>query len=769
MSTQTEKQVDLVTLTIDGQSVTVPKGTTVFHAAKQLKIELPIFCYQDRMPPFGACRVCMVEVEKMAKPQTSCTLVAMEGMVVKTQSPTAVNARENILEYLLINHPLDCPICDKGGECPLQDQVYDHGPGISRFFEEKRHFKKPIPKSPVLMLDRERCIICARCTRFGDIVAGDNALELIDRGFKSEVGTPHGEPAESKFIGNTIMICPVGALTSQVYRFRARPWDNDTTESTCTLCPVGCSMNLDSRDGEIMRTRSRENRAVNDIWMCDKGWFGYEFTSNPDRLQSPLIRKNGKLESSTWEEALTLVAMKIKEAVPSGKIGALGGNPLTVEDNYLFQSIMRKGAGVNNVDHHVSCTTSTFQQTGMTLGMEIPIGDCETLSHAILLGCDITEEFPVVWLRLKQGINHGAKATFIGHYAPEVARHLDRVVLHKPLQELEIIKNTLTDIINNSTDGNCAIFVGSQYLNSSACKNIISELQNLKSSNPNITLNIMEGRGNSYGAHFAGMTPYAGAKEGLNALQMLQKASTEGWNFLYVAGADPKTKYPSKLWNAARNNLNFLVVQDLFLTETAQTADVVLPTLSYIEKNGSFVNMEGRVQKLLPGKEIPLELLSDSEIFTKLAEKLGITIALDKEFLEKMQNKHVKFDRKDIPYKEINIPAFKSDSTDLLASFSHILFDQGVRMNHNSHVKMMVKEARARIHPLDAEKRNLKDGDEVSLSSNDKSIKGKIKVDKTLSEGVIVLPLNFTDLPVQELGPYLWNGMSIKITKSTEQ
>ena len=232
MTTEIEKEENFVHLTIDNMPVKVPKGTTVYTASKQLGIEIPIFCYQDRMPPFGACRVCLVEVEKFGKLQTSCSLEATEGMVVHTQSQKSVNERKNILEFLLINHPLDCPICDKGGECPLQDQALKFGPGESRFFEEKRHFTKALPLGPVLMLDRERCIVCARCTRFGDLISGDHALEFIERGYKTEVGTPDGKPVESKFIGNTINICPVGALTSQVYRFRARPWDNHTTKST---------------------------------------------------------------------------------------------------------------------------------------------------------------------------------------------------------------------------------------------------------------------------------------------------------------------------------------------------------------------------------------------------------------------------------------------------------------------------------------------------------------------------------------------------------
>lgn len=419
----------LVKLTIDGRRVDVPKGTTVYQAATLLGIEIPIFCYHEKMPSFGACRMCLVEVEKMGKLQTSCTLEVAEGMVVKTDTCNAVKEREGILELLLINHPLDCPICDRGGECPLQDQALKFGPEKSRFYEEKRKFFKPKPLGPVLMLDRERCIVCARCTRFGEIVAGDHALEFIDRGFKTEVGTLNDRPVDSKFIGNTIMICPVGALTSQVYRFRARPWDNDSIESTCTLCPVGCSMILDSRDGEIVRTRSKENRKINDIWLCDKGWFGYEFTYHPDRLQKPLIRKNGKLIETSWDEALSAIKIGIEKGKDARGIAGWGGIPLTVEENYLFQSLMRDVIQTPHIDYRIGMPIRSLAEEGLTPGMEISFENIEELSFAALLGIDLTEEFPIGWLRLKQALNHGAEVLFLGHFAPEISTQLSKTIL----------------------------------------------------------------------------------------------------------------------------------------------------------------------------------------------------------------------------------------------------------------------------------------------------------------------------------------------------
>ncbi len=615
----------LITLTIDDHQIQVPKGTTVYTAARQLKIELPIFCYQDRMPPFGACRVCLVEVDKMPKLQTSCTLECSEGMVVRTQAHAAVKGRNEILEFLLINHPLDCPVCDRGGECPLQDQVLKFGPGESRFFEDKRRFEKPISLGPVLKLDRERCIQCARCTRFGDIVAGDHALEFIERGWRTEVGTADGGAPRSKYIGNTIMICPVGALTSDVYRFRARPWDNLSTDTTCTLCPVGCSMILDSRDGEIMRTRSQENQSVNDIWLCDKGWFGYEFSSSEERLTQPLIRINEKLTPVSWEDAFSFVANKMKEAKANGKIAALGGNTLTVEENYLLQMLMRDACGTNNVDNRVGMPCIQSNDEGLPAGMEIELGECESLTHVLLLGLDVTEDFPVLWLRLKQAINKGCKITFAGHYAPEVSRYFERTILHAPLDELAALQS-LRELGPNS-----AVFVGSQYLASTNRKAILSEILSWQPQ----SLNLLEGRNNSLGARFAGMHPEfkpQGIKvenKGKNAVEIIDEASKNGWDFLYAVGCDIASKIPQTQWQQLREKLGCLVVQDLFMTKTAQEADCVLPTLSYVEKGGSFLNIENRIQKLKPGKAIPKGVFADSYIFVRIANKLNCTLVRD--------------------------------------------------------------------------------------------------------------------------------------------
>jgi len=759
----TDEKKDVVTLIIDGQQITVPKGTTVYNAAMEIRAKIPIFCYQDRMPPFGACRVCLVEVEKMNKLQTSCTLEATEGMVVRTQSDNAVAGRKDILEFLLINHPLDCPICDKGGECPLQDNTFDYGPGISRFFEEKRKFKKPLPLGPVLMLDRERCIACARCTRFGEHVAGDSALVLLERGYRTEVGTANGGNVESKFIGNTIMICPVGALTSQAYRFRARPWDNDTVSSTCTLCPVGCSLRLDCRDGEIMRTRSCEQKDVNDIWLCDKGWFGYEFAEHENRLQTPLIKKNGELKEASWEEALNVIAKRLDLARQNGRIAGLGGSSLTTEENFLFQKFMRDCLSADSIDYRLGQSIIPSNANGMDSGMDISIGECEKLTNFLLLGIDITEEFPVIWLRLKQAMNNGAKGTFFGHFTPEIAPLLENAVIHKPGKELDTLKAHIKDI-EESLRGSkrSAIFLGRQYLSMENRAQILEFIKALKEKNPNLSINLLEGSENSMGAHFAGMLPDIGPGGtplnvgGDDAIEILEKE----WDVLYIAGNNPASKLPNR-FKETRKNVGFIVVQDLFRTPTAELADVVLPVRSFIEKEGSFINIARKIQKLKPANIRLQNIYSDGEIFVLLAEKLGASLKLDPGFSEELKQPYLSISQNKKSAISHLVEPLKDSS--LAATFAISLFDKGQRMMHNKGLLQLVKEPRVRLNNSEAAKRGLKNHQKAYVTANNTTIETTVLIDNGVADGTLVLPLGFDEAPFSELNPRLFNGFAVDI------
>lgn len=765
---QTYSTPPLINLTIDGHAIAVPKGTSIHTATKILGIDIPVFCYHDRMPAFGACRVCLVEVEKMPKLQTSCTLEATEGMVVKTQSSQALEARKSILEFLLINHPLDCPICDKAGECPLQNQTLNHGPGESRFFELKRKFKKALPLGPVLMLDRERCISCARCTRFADLVSGDHALEFVKRGHLTEVGTPDSQPVQSKFIGNTIMICPVGALTSQAYRFKARPWDNQRINSTCTLCPVGCSMAFDTRDGEIMRTQSCENREINDIWLCDKGWFGYEFAAHPDRLKTPLIRKNGHLEAASWDEALSLVADKMLAAKEEGLIGALGGSVLTTEEGFLFQQLMRKGLNSSNLDYRVGQALPTLEEEGFAPGMNMVIGDCEKLSSALLLGTDLSEEFPLIWLRLKHAINYGAQVTFAGHYNPEIAQHLSTCLIHRPGDEIVTLKKLLPEWTSQLKQGKkAAVFVGRQYLNTPNRLAICQELEILQSAG--VSINILEGSGNSSGARFAGLHPELGpwgerlANPGLNAQQMLTQMSKKAWDVLYVVGSNVAGNIAPSMWQQIRTQLKFLVVQDLFLSKTAQDADVVLPALCFVEKEGTFINIEGRKQKLQIARQGPENVLSDADIFKCLGEKFAVASQDPIVIPEKIKQPATTLSAKSVHSSLNHQVLHTQNNTSLKVTLAPTLFDGGERMIHNEHAALLIKAPKIRLHPSEALKRGLSDNSLVKVQRDDRFVNATLAFDTNIAVGSIVLPLGFSEFCVGELESFCMNGFDVDI------
>ncbi|HLY32121.1 MAG TPA: 2Fe-2S iron-sulfur cluster-binding protein, partial [Ktedonobacterales bacterium] len=334
MAEQAEQE-ELVTLTIDGRAVSVPKGSVIWAAAHKLGIEIPIYCYHPKMDPLGACRMCFVAVANMPRVVTACTTVVSEGMAVSTDTPAVKKARQGTLEFLLINHPLDCPICDKGGECDLQDFTLRHGPGASRFDLRKRHFQKPIPVSENILLDRERCIACQRCVRFCQDVAQENGLVMQERGYRTEVGVEPDAPFDSIFSGNVVEMCPVGALTAKSYRFVARPWELKRTHSVCGYCSVGCNVSVDVRVDRLLRQYSHTNDAIDDGFLCDRGRWTLDQVNSPERLRTPMIRRNGRLQPATWDEALTLIARRLREIIArdgAQAVGAIGSTHTTNEE-----------------------------------------------------------------------------------------------------------------------------------------------------------------------------------------------------------------------------------------------------------------------------------------------------------------------------------------------------------------------------------------------------------------------------------------------------
>src|SRR4051794_17850584 len=401
-------EVNWITFSIDGREVSAPEGSMLVDAAKHGDVEIPVFCYEPKLgQPVGACRMCLVEIEGIPKLQTGCSTGVRDGMVVHTQTQRVHDAQRAVVEFLLINHPLDCPVCDKGGECPLQDITYGWGPGTSRFVEPKRHFKKPLELSPLVAIDRERCILCSRCVRSSQEVAEDYQLVLHERGAASFVGTFDGHPYVAPFSGNIIELCPVGALTSLAYRFRARPWDIEGAGTVCAGCAAQCNVELTVRDDRVMRVLARDNSEVDDGWLCDKGRFAYQATHSDERITTPMVREGVELMPASWDKALAAASSALKKA--GSRAAALAGGTTTNEEAFLLQSLLRDDLVSNHLfagppqplDVRRALADPTLQAT---------VPDLEFAHTVLLVDCDPIDEAPIWDLRIRKGVRHrGAK------------------------------------------------------------------------------------------------------------------------------------------------------------------------------------------------------------------------------------------------------------------------------------------------------------------------------------------------------------------------
>ena len=674
-----EKKEEMVHLTIDDMPVEVPPGTLVWAAAKQAGIEVPIYCYHPKMPPLGACRMCFVEIEKVPKPpQTSCTTPVVEGMVVHTKTEKVLKARRGTLEFLLLNHPLDCPICDKAGECDLQDFTLRHGPGATRFDLHKRHYQKPIPVSSDVMLDRERCILCQRCTRFSSEISMDNGLVMISRGYRMEVGTAPGHAFDSVFSGNTTEICPVGALTASTYRFKARPWELKHTASVCNNCSVGCNARVDSRVDRVMRLMSRTNDAIDDGWLCNRGRWEFDYVNSPQRLRTPLIRRNGTLTPVRWDEALSYIASRLQDIImhhgPEAVAG-IGSTRTTNEEAYLFQKLLRQVIGTANVDHHHGYFSGPRDQlTGKPWMMTNSIVDIENASHIILIASDPYERQPILNLRIKKALGKGATISIINAAETELDRlsslkltipagtagvaakvmlkhllfnselnlegHEDiRAVIQREDQVIrageDIFGARMTTQLQSLADGlltdRAAVILYDEMATLEAgCEDLAADVQALavltgQIDRPGAGVGPLFEDANSLGARDMGLLPdalpgYRTLDEpGLTYREILNSSQIKA---LLVMGANPVRHLEHAQLSP---DLEFVIVQDLLLTETAQQADVVLPAVSFAEKEGSMTNVDHHIQAIrqalrpLPGAK------ADWEILMSLAHYLGET------------------------------------------------------------------------------------------------------------------------------------------------
>jgi len=610
---------DLVSLTINGRSVQAPPGTLVIDAAKKVGIEIPAFCYYEGYSLQAACRMCLVEVEKFPKLQAACTLPVGEGMVIHTESDQVRKARKTTLEFLLTNHPLDCPVCDKGGECELQDMVFRYGAGESRFTETKHHVDEK-QWSPVVFYDGPRCILCYRCVRVCNEGMGVGALGIINRGVLSEIAPSHGDHLECDECGMCIDICPVGALTSGTYRYQTRPWEMKHTGTICTFCSNGCKTTLGVRNDKIVRGNNRDRSGINGEFLCIKGRYGFDFIEHPERLTSPMMKINGKLEEVSWSKALDAVARKFAEVkARNGKFGVIGSTKTTNEENFFLQKFARQGLGTNNIDHHRSGDVVTLIDalSGKTEALATT-ADLYNTPAALVIGSDLSQEHPFLAFQLRANSRHHQADIYTVTSGPVREDKIAVSALRaEPGVELTAVESLRGQL---SKEKSLVILYGAS-VKGDAVKQLVAFGDSLAIPVKYVCL---VDYSNSRGAIDMGLLPDLGPgfkpadSPGLTLPEMLSAADID---VLWVVGANPL----SRATLAAKNA--FVVVQEMFLTETAKQADIVLPAASAYEKSGTVTNVTGEVQKLHAAGQT-MGAKPDLEIMGLIAKELKLNLGI---------------------------------------------------------------------------------------------------------------------------------------------
>ena len=656
MTTTPEKSqtdTDLVTLTIDGVQVSVPKDTLVIRAAEQIGVQIPRFCDHPLLAPVGACRQCLVEVPDAGngrgfpKPQASCTLPVAEGMVVNTQatSPVADKAQQGIMEFLLINHPLDCPVCDKGGECPLQNQAMTNGRGESRFEGVKRTFPKPINISAQVLLDRERCVLCARCTRFSEEIAGDPFISLIERGALQQVGIYEKEPFESYFSGNTIQICPVGALTSAEYRFRSRPFDLVSTPSVAEHDACGAAIRVDHRRGKVMRRLSGNDPDVNEEWITDKDRFAFRYMQAGDRLTYPMVRDEGELRPASWPEAFAVAARGLRDA---GAAAVLTGGRVTAEDAYAYGKFARLSLHTNDIDFRarpLSAEETDFLASEVVLKTPVTYSDLETASTVVLAGLEPEDEAGIIFLRLRKAVRRrGTRVVSIAPYTSWGLRKLSgHLVATRPGDEPAALSSLLGHA-DYGVDKGAVILVGERLATVPGALSAAAELARKSGAR----LAWVPRRAGDRGAVEAGCLPnlLPGGRPVSDPGARVDAATTWGVDSLpttigrdadaiiaallagdlrgvVIGGVDPDDTSDPAATRAALEAAAFVVALDLRETDVTRGADVVFPVAPVTDKAGTFVTWEGRPRPFDAALQNPGSL-PDLRVLSGIAEELAV-------------------------------------------------------------------------------------------------------------------------------------------------
>ena len=634
-----------VTITIDGREVPAVEGEMLHDAARKGDVEIPYFCYEPKLgDPVGACRMCLVEIEGIPKLQTSCSTPVREGMVVHTRTEQVKEAQNAVVEFLLVNHPLDCPVCDKGGECPLQDISYGWGPGRSRVIDEKRHFEKPIELSPLVAIDRERCILCYRCVRFSQEVSEDAQLQLIDRGDRTYVGTFDDRPYVAPFQGNITDICPVGALTNYTYRFRARPWDIEHAGSVCTICPSQCNVSFTVRDEKVKRVISRDNHDVDDGWLCDRGRYGFEMFDAPERITGPRLKGGAE---AAWEQAVAAVAEGLRGA--GGKVAAIVGDASN-EEGFLLQRLLRDALGSNDLDSR----PSRGPQAAVLRRLAEPnvsakVRDIDEADAILVLGTDPLHSSPILDLRVRKASRrNGAKLVVATERPTALDGGAEAIARYAPGQAAHFVSELATAI---GGDENVAGPVAETLREASKVVIIWGERVAREDGAAEALLRVAEATGmagaegagllelpdttNARGLREAGCLPDAGpglaeTAAGRSTEEIRQALIDGEVTHLVLFGADPLRDFPdTPAWEEALTACDFLVNFSMHENATTAKADVVLPLETHAEKDGTVTHPDGRLQRVRPSAGRPGYIQPNIVVLAELAKALGLDTGIN--------------------------------------------------------------------------------------------------------------------------------------------
>ena len=746
-----------ITFTVDGKELEGKQGQLLIEACEDSGVHIPRFCWHKRLDPVGMCRMCLVEIEtprgKALVP--SCTTEVTEELVVETESETVKKAQEGVLEFLLINHPLDCPICDKAGECPLQDQTMAYGPGESRFIEEKRHFEKPIPVSDIVLLDRERCILCARCTRFSDEISGDPLIEFIQRGNKTQVNTFPDEPFKSYFSGNTVQICPVGALTATSYRFKARPWDLKKVSSTCNCCSLGCSVELNVSQNKMLRILGEDNEFTNQGWLSDKGRYNFEYLHSENRLTSIKSKEDNIFKDISIVEATEKLKSKIEE-LKNPDIKFIVGPNSTNEEYFVinkFANLMNRNEFLSKDKSNVYFSDDLVFNGYFGEGYEnAAFEDLDNSDAIVVWSEDIKDNIPVLFLRLKKAVKNGVKLVVLGHTNTSLESLADLYLGEEVISNNFELKTNLGNIkeFQNIIENKKVTAIIGKSTPIQQKKSLDMLVDHLEKHSQTKFLNCFT-KANTFGA-LQQIDQIKGLNEFCN--EYLESNS----NIVFTIGANPVNgSYFSSNIQDILKKADYVVSLDIFINETTELADLILPTTSYGEKEGTMTNMEMRVlkqNKILPD---PGSVLSEWEYLIMVAKSLGKEINFDnayeinKALCAELGNESLvpSFDNLNKPSnlfgiisnKEIDINITDLEQKDLsMLMVKRLYGDSSTQVNSPS-ISMLGSERFIELNSNTLEKYGVK-SKFANLTQNQNSIFVNIKLNNHLPDDIVVVPIN---------------------------